>query len=114
MADKYAGNGFGNGRLTFVMEWLWRILTVLVLPVVIYMMAQQTQLAGDVAELNGRIVVLETKTQSMPPVDYRQYLEVRFAEIIKQIDKNTTILTLNQEAIAEMRVELRAHTARQP
>lgn len=95
--DVYAGrlNGNGTNRVTFVMEWVWRIITVIILPVVVYMLVQISAIHASVASIQARVLVIEQRTQMLPPLDYRAYIDAKFQVVTDQLNELTTDLKLH-------------------
>ena len=85
--DPYIGNGTPQGRVTFIMEWIWRVMTVIVIPIVGYMVVQVSAIQASVASLQARVLVLEERTEAMPPIDYRAYIDAKFADMTRRLDE---------------------------
>jgi len=85
--DPYIGNGTTAGRTTFIMEWIWRVLTVIVIPIVGYMIVQVSAIQASVASIQARVLVLEQRTAQLPPGDYRAYIDQKFADMTRRLDE---------------------------
>jgi len=87
-----------NGKVTFVMEWLWRLITVLLVPVIVYMMSQIVAIQATLADNKARLSAVELKTSMQPPMDYRSYIDEKFRAVATQL--------------AEIKADLQAHMQR--
>ena len=56
-----------------------------------------------------QIGFLREKTTMMPPADFRSYIDTQFADLEKQVEKNTDILRENGEVLAEIHADVRTH-----
>ena len=105
----YTGESNGNGRVAFLMEWIWRVATVIVVPVVVYMLVQLASIQATVADINARVLVLEQRTIQLPPMDYRNYIDEKFLAVQRQITANSLLLSANAEMLNEIATDVKAH-----
>jgi predicted transcriptional regulator len=105
-------NGEGrNSKMSFVMEWIWRVLTVVLLPMMVYLLVQLSAIQATQVDTRARLFALEQKTAILPPGDYRAFLDAKFESLKNRMEARAEEV---DKQLDEIKADLRIHMRPKP
>lgn len=87
-----SSNGFHWRTVDFVIRIAIPVLTVIMSVVLSTTLTIVIKNQEKLAEIDRRLSVIEAKTVSLPPADYRAYIDSKFSETNRRLEEVTRLL----------------------